>query len=97
MRIPLSNAAFRKWSIAQSIMVKVRIVAIILIIISLGLSAKNPLLAVMFLVAGGVAMAISVRAERKVQQLQPGVERAGRSLRLLGVHEQFAAAVKPTS
>ena len=93
VRIPMCQTAFRKWSLAQSVMVKVRIVSIVLVVVALGLSVRNPLGALVALVLAGVAMAISVRAEHKVQDLQPGIERSGNTITLVGIHPAFVRAV----
>lgn len=97
VRIPLSKAAFRRWSIAQSVMVKVRIAAMALVLLALVLSARSPFAAVGFLVLGGLAMVVSVRAEQKVKEFQPELSRSGNSLHLHGVHENFARAVEQRS
>lgn len=75
-------------------MVKVRIAAMVSIVVALALSAKSPFMATGFLILGGVAMAISVRAEHKVKVFQPELSRSGGSLRLSGVHENFVRAVE---
>ena len=74
-------------------MVKVRIVSIVLVVVALGLSVRNPLGALVALVLAGVAMAISVQAEHKVQDLQPGIERSGNTITLVGIHPAFVRAV----
>ena len=93
VRLPMSQAAFRRWYRRHRVMMQSRFAAMALVVAALAFSAKSPLLALLLLVGSGVVMAGSVRAEHSLTGLQPRVEAKRSTVVLHDVHDAFAQAV----
>jgi len=94
VRIPLSTPAFKAWSRRQSVMLKARVVSIAFIVVALAFSAKNAFAALAALTLAGVALAISLKAERSLAAHEPELSRSRGELHLAGVHPEFVRAIE---
>ncbi len=68
--------------------------SILLVVVALGFSAKNAFAALAALTMAGVALSISLRAERSLADHEPGLSRSRGELHLTGVHRDFVSAVE---
>jgi len=93
IKLACSEPVFKKWVRLTRVMMRMRFVSIIIVVVALAFSSKNPLLAFGFLIGAGIALAVSIWAENSANALQPEIHRHGRQIELKNVHPRWAEAV----
>jgi len=94
IKLPCSEAVFKRWLRRTRVMMRMRIVSIIIVVLAVAFSSKSPLLAFGFLLAAGVSLAVSIWAENAASALQPEAHRHGRQVQLKNVHPRYVEAVE---
>jgi hypothetical protein len=96
VRIPLSEAIFKKWSRRRSVHIKGRVVAAVLASIAIVICFRNAGLGLSILAVAGLVHVADLWGERTSAALEPTLARERDELVLHGVHPDFAAAMERT-
>jgi hypothetical protein len=94
IKLPCSEAVFKKWLRRTRVMMRMRIAAIIIVVLAVAFSSKSPLLAFGFLIGAGLTLAVSLWAENAANELQPEAHRHGRQIELKNVHPRYVEVVE---
>ena len=96
IRIPMSEAVFSRWSSRRNIQIKARWFSALLTVVGIVVAIRNAGLGIAILAGALAVHLVDLWAERSVGQLEPTIERVGGEVRVSGVHDAFAAAVRET-
>ncbi len=96
VRIPLSEPVFVRWSRRKNIHIKARALASVLTAVAIVIAFRNAALGLSVLAVAVVIHLVDLWAERTVDSLEPTLERIGTDVKVSGVHERFAVAVRET-
>ena len=94
VRVPLSEAVFKKWSRRRSVHIKGRAVAAVLASIAIVICFRNATLGLAVLAVAGLVHIADLWGERTSAALQPTLVREKDELLLQGVHPDFAEATE---
>jgi len=94
VRVPLSEAVFKKWSRRRSIHIKGRAVAAVLASVAIVICFRNATLGLGVLAVAAAVHLADLWGERTSGALQPTLVRERDELVLHGVHPDFIAAVE---
>lgn len=96
IRMPMSEPVFKRWSTRQNIHIKARAIASVLTAVGLLVAFRNGAIGIGILAVAVAIHLVDLWAERSVRDIEPVLERIGADVRISGVHERFAQAVRET-